>query len=325
MPHAFLTGGTGFLGRNLAEVLSAAGWQVTALVRAGSKAGPLEELGVRAVEGALENAESLAAAMPKTPDVVFHVAADTSPWRGHRARQRQTNVVGTRNMLRAAKKRGAGRFIHTSTIAVYGHQQGRFDERAEKRGLGSWIGYVDSKSQAEAAVVEAHGGGLDAVILNPGHILGRYDSHNWARMFRMVRDDTLPGVPPGSGCFANVREVAKAHLKAAELGTSGENYFLGGPHETFLALIREIARILGHEPPDKTLPPIAIKTAARLKDLSSRLTGKPPDLTPEGAYFVCQDENFTSGKAKDQLDYRCCPIADSLEESYAWLKEVGKI
>ncbi len=325
MPHAFLTGGTGFVGRNLAEVLSDAGWRVTALVRAGSKAGPLKELRIETVEGRLEDSESLRAAMPEGVDVVFHVAADTSPWRGHRARQWRTNVEGTRNMLKVAMEKAIGRFVHTSTIAVYGHQAGRFDEGAEKHGLGSWIGYVNSKSRAEAAVLEAAQGGLDAVILNPGHILGRYDSHNWARMFAMVRDDTLPGVPPGAGCFANVREVAKAHLKAAEVGARGENYLLGGPHETFLALLREIARILDMEPPDKTLPAIAIKTAARVKDLASRITGKPPDLTPEAAYFVCQDENFSSGKAKDRLAYRCRPIADSLRESHEWLRDEGKI
>lgn len=325
MPHAFLTGGTGFVGRNLAEVLSEAGWRVTALVRPGSKAGHLEELGIETVEGRLEEAESLRAAMPEALDVVFHVAAVTSPWRGHRVRQWRTNVEGTRNMLRAAKEKAAGRFVHTSTIAVYGHQAGRFDESAEKHGRGSWIGYVNSKAHAEAAVLEAAQGGLDAVILNPGHILGRYDSHNWARMFRMVRDDTLPGVPPGAGCFANVREVAEAHLKAAEVGAKGENYLLGGPHESFLALVREIARILDIEPPEKTLPAIAIKTAARLKDLASRFTGKPPDLTPEGAYLVCQDENFSSAKAKGTLDYGYRPIADSLIESYAWLKETGRL
>ena len=325
MPHAFLTGGTGFVGRNLAEVLSAAGWRVTALVRAGSRAGHLKELGIETVEARLEDTQSLRAVMPEGLDVVFHVAADTSPWRGHRARQWRTNVEGTRNMLQVAMEAGAGRFVHTSTIAVYGHQAGRFDERAEKHGLGSWIGYVNSKSHAEAAVLEAAQGGLDTVILNPGHILGRYDSHNWARMFRMVRDDTLPGVPPGAGCFANVREVAKAHLKAAEVGARGENYLLGGPHETFLAMVREIARILDMEPPDKTLSAIAIKTAARVKDLASRITGKPPDLTPEGAYFVCQDENFSSKKAKDQLGYRTRPITDSLIESYAWLKEAARI
>ena len=325
MPHAFLTGGTGFVGRNLAEVLSDAGWRVTALVRAGSRADHLKKLGIETVEGRLEDSQSLGAAMPEGLDVVFHIAAVTSPWRGHRARQWRTNVEGTRNMLSVAMDAGAGRFVHTSTIAVYGHQVGRFDERAEKHGRGSWIGYVNSKSVAEAAVHEAVDGGLDAVILNPGHILGRYDSHNWARMFRMVRDDTLPGVPPGAGCFANVREVAKAHLKAAEVGAKGENYLLGGPHETFLALVREIARILDMEPPDKTLPAIAIKTAARVKDLVSRITGKPPDLTPEAAYFVCQDENFSSKKAKDQLGYRARPITESLVESYAWLKETGRI
>lgn len=325
MPHAFLTGGTGLVGRNLAEVLSEAGWEVTALVRDKARAGPLRDLGFEIAEGRLEDAVSLKLAMPRDLDAVFHVAADTSPWRGHRKRQRITNLLGTENMIAAARAQGARRFIHTSTIAVYGEHEECFDETAEKRGLGSWIGYVDSKTRAELAVLEAANDGLDAVVLNPGHILGRYDTHNWARMFRMVRDDTLPGVPPGAGCFANAREVARAHLKAAEAGRTGENYLLGGPYESFLSVVREVARILGKKAPDRVLPAVVLKTAARAKDLASRIMGKPPDLTPEGVHFVCHEENFSSQKAIEALDYRFRPIADSLRESYEWLREEGKI
>ena len=121
---AFMTGATGFIGRNLAEALVAAGWRVTALHRPRSDTGALAALGVDLAEGDILMPESLERAMPEAVDAVFHVAADTSMWSRHDARQTRVNVDGTRNVLAAARARGARRLVHTSTWNVYGLEQG---------------------------------------------------------------------------------------------------------------------------------------------------------------------------------------------------------
>ena len=76
--------------------------------------------------------------------------------------------------------------------------------------------------------------GLPFLIFQPSHILGPGDTHNWSRLIRLVDHDKLPGVPPGSGAFADVREIAKAQVRAWQAGAFGETYLLGGEHASFL-------------------------------------------------------------------------------------------
>lgn len=53
--------------------------------------------------------------MPKGVDAVFHVAGDTSHWSLGDAQQTRVNVDGTRTVAEAALRRGAGRFVLTSS------------------------------------------------------------------------------------------------------------------------------------------------------------------------------------------------------------------
>ena len=126
--RAFVTGGTGFLGLNLVEQLTAQGWQVSALHRRSSDVRLLSRFPVRVVEGDILEPESLRRAVPQRVDAVFHVAADTSMWSGNNARQTRINVEGTRNVVAAALAAGAGRLIHTSTWNAYGLEQGEISE-----------------------------------------------------------------------------------------------------------------------------------------------------------------------------------------------------
>ncbi|HHK40801.1 MAG TPA: NAD-dependent epimerase/dehydratase family protein, partial [Planctomycetaceae bacterium] len=129
---AFVTGATGFLGLNLVEVLLEGGWHVTALHRPSSDCSRLQGLNVELVEGDILDRDSLKAAIPPGVDAVFHVAADTSMWSRAAARQERINVDGTRNVIAAAIERRAGRMIHTSTIAVYGFQDGIITEESPR-------------------------------------------------------------------------------------------------------------------------------------------------------------------------------------------------
>ena len=320
---AFLTGGTGFLGLNLVRQLTEQGWAVTALHRPSSNLTYLKRFPVKLVAGTIEDPDSVKSAMPEGLDAVFHIAGDVSFWSGHRARQIRTNVDGTRHVAQAAQIRGAKRFVHTSSIAVYGVQAEEFDETAPHLGLSSPIGYLQSKARAEEEIQKAVENGLDAVILNPANIVGPYDAANWGRLFRLVAEDKLPGIPPGESPFCHVAEVAKAHLAAWERGRTGENYILAGTQATYLQAFQVVGKLLGHAVPGKTVPASALHAAGWLAEMKSRITRREPEITPEMATLLSVTLRCRSGKAIREFGFQAVPLETMFADCYAWLQAEG--
>lgn len=323
--HAFVTGGTGFLGINLIDRLLAQGWRVTALHRPTSDLKQLRRRNVTLAAGDIAVASTLAAAMPAKPDAVFHVAASLNQWSRHNDLQHLVNVQGTANVVEAALQAGAKRFIHTSSISVYGLQPGRITESAEKRGRTSWINYQRTKYLAEAEIGKGLKNGLDAVILNPCNIIGAHDATGWARIIRLIDEGKLPGAPPGAASFCDVGEVAQAHIVAVDKGRTGENYLLGGIDTSYLEMIGVIGRLLGREVPMRAKPAWQLHLAARIGGLIAGFTGRQPRITREMAGLVTRNLFADCAKAEAELGYASVPLERMLAGSIDWLRGEGLI
>jgi len=322
---AFVTGGTGFVGINIVDQLLAKGWAVTALHRADANVDELKARGVTLAEGDITDQGSLARALPDGVDAVFHAAASLSMWSRKNAEQEAVNVGGTRNVVEAARAAGAKKLIHTSSVSVYGLQAGTIDETAEKLGRTSWLGYQRTKFLAEEEVRAGIERGLPATILNPCSIIGAHDRTGWARLIRMIAEDALPGVPPGSCSFAHVGEVAKAHVAAVDAGGVGENYLLGGVDDRYLTMVQVAGRLLGRKVPEKVLAPWKLRAFGRIAAAMAAVTGKEPRVTPEGAALATRNLFADSSKAKRVLGYKAVPLEDMLRESIDWLRTCGLI
>ena len=305
MPTAFVTGATGFLGRHLIDVLLETNWTITAMVRDPKAAAKILDAKVTLIKGDLINASDTRTAMPETLDCVFHVVADTSTWSKEAAHQQEVNIEGTRSVLHAILDKDVKRMVHVSSIAVFGEQHGPITEKTARKGAESWVSYISTKSYAERKVKEAVDRGFDAVIVNPTHIVGRYDTHNWARLIQMMAEGTLPGTPPGGGNFANGRAVAEGILAAYHKGE-------------FLTIAGEK---IGKGKPPKPMPGWSLKLMASVLSLVASFTGKRPMITKEEALFSTENQDARSDKAVKELGYRLVPLEQSIDESIAFLKE----
>jgi dihydroflavonol-4-reductase len=323
LPLAFVTGATGFLGLNLVERLAAAGWDVVAYHRASSDLSRLARFPVRRAVGDVTDRAALAAGLPAGTDAVFHLAANTAMWRRRSAEQWRDNVGGTEAVLAAARERGAGRFVHVSTASVYGHGHGAIDENAPKTGATSSMGYARSKAAAEEAVKAAADAGFAAVIVNPSHVIGRYDTHNWARLIRMAATGTLPGVPPGGGSFCHAEAVADALIAAAARGTPGRNYLLGGADATFMELVRLVGGMAGKRVPRRPMPAFALRLYAHVSAALAAFTGREPQVTPDSAAVVLGFARVDCRRAMAELGYRAVSLPTMLEDAYRWMKSEG--
>ena len=251
------------MGRNLIELLLAQQWQVVALHRRGSNLQALQRTGVKLVEGSITDPESLLQAMPKHPDVVFHLAASTNMWSLRNRQQTEVNVDGTHNMIAVARQQQAGRFIHVSSIAAFGFHQERITEETPSNAADSWINYMRTKRLAEMKVQQAVEDGLDAVVVNPANVMGPYDRRNWGGIVRQIARGDLPGIPSGEGSFCHVHAVAQALIAAHHRGGCGKSYLLGGADASYFMLARKSAELLGCNVPKKTMPDWFLRVVAR--------------------------------------------------------------
>lgn len=320
MPNktAFVTGGTGFIGFNLVEHLSRSGWDVIALHRPNSRLTQLKKHPVRLVQAEIEDPASLERVMPENVDAVFHVAGDVSLWSGHRDRQWRTNVEGTRNMVAAALAKRAKKFVHTSTVSVYGMQTEPFDETAPKLGRDSFY-YQRSKTAAEDEVAKGIERGLDAVFLNPANVIGPHDWSTWSRFIRLAANRQLFRIPPGRACYADVGAVVRAHVAAAEKGQTGHNYLLGGHDKSYAEIVRMVCEILGTPPNTMVGRARVLRFAGRASEWMSKITGKEPRISEESAVMVNASIICRSDKAIRELGYQVVPVETMLKSCIDWM------
>ncbi|HEY2678575.1 MAG TPA: NAD-dependent epimerase/dehydratase family protein [Steroidobacteraceae bacterium] len=322
---AFVTGGTGFVGLNLVKELMIRGWDVTALHRASSDLKFLKRFRPKLVAGAITDRASLDAAIPPGTDTIFHVAGNTNMWRGGNAEQTRDNVDGTRNIIEAAVEKRVRRVVVTSSISAYGPVDGDITEETPSLAEHSRVNYQRTKWQAQEIARAAVSRGLEVVIMQPGAIMGPYDIGTWSRLFVMVRDAKLPGVPPSLLTFTHVREVVSAHIAAADKGENGGSYLLGGENKTLLELVREAAFLVGKPAPAKETPLGLLRTVAVLGDLASRFTGKAPPITPEMTDSMSRRVSTASVKAQRELGYRVVGLKDMCKDCYDWMLAEGRI
>ena len=324
--HAFITGATGFIGKHVVEQLISQNWHVTALCRDLSKTDNYLVDGVHWRIGQVQDIESIRKAMPNKVDAVFHLAGDTTTWSLNHRRQYQTNVIGTQNVAKVALEKNAIRFIHTSSIAVYGFHNDIIDEHSEMRGIDSPVAYYRTKYLAEEVIREYIKKGLDAVILNPAAVVGPYDEQNWIRLFDSINQDQLPGIPLGSKSFCYVEDIAKAHIQAFVHGRCGENYLLTGPNSQLLDVCQWISNRLNKTTPLHTLPNWTFKTVGQLLSLISYFTRKEPTISTDQAQIVCANIQASCEKAQRELQYRNTKtLNDMLESTYQWWRHKNQL
>jgi nucleoside-diphosphate-sugar epimerase len=168
---ALVTGATGFIGGRLAERLLAAGWTIKVLVRDQRRLAQAVRKAATVIEGDLADLAALEKAV-KEVAVVFHCAANVHTWDTLEAYQ-QTNVSGLVNILNAVIQHNPSlaRFVHLSSVDVYGFPQQACDEHAIT--LATGFGYGDSKILGEYKLRElAASHAIPYTIIRPTNVMG---------------------------------------------------------------------------------------------------------------------------------------------------------
>jgi nucleoside-diphosphate-sugar epimerase len=301
MKEAFVTGGSGFVGRHLIPALCARGIGVRALARSAEAARAVEQLGASAVSGDLNDRDALERGM-RGADVVFHAAAHVKQ-QGSRATFFEANVGGTHNVLDAAKAAGVRRFVHVGTEAVLadGKPIIRADETRPRASHPAGL-YPLTKGLAEAAVLAANAPDFAAIVIRPRLIWGAGDTTLLPDIVTAVKKGRFAWIDGGhyltSTC--HVDNVVEGALLAAEKGRGGEIYFLtdGEPVE-FRAFLGQLLRAQGVEPGEKEVPRWLLGLLAGLTSWMNA-----PPITKTALALAGHEVTVVDAKARRELGYR---------------------
>ncbi|MDY7228377.1 NAD-dependent epimerase/dehydratase family protein [Hyalangium rubrum] len=306
--RAFVTGGSGFVGKRLIAALREKGHAVRALGRSVAARGEVGQLGAEPWEGDLSNVEALKQGMDGC-ELVFHSAALVKPW-GARAEFFEANVRGTENVLEAARAAGVKRLVHVSTEAVLvdGTPTANMDETRPlpSKPIGH---YSSTKNAAERLVLSVNSPELTTVVVRPRFIWGKGDNAVLPAIIEAVKSGRFRWVDGGhyktSTC--HVVNCVEGMLLAAEKGQGGQAYFLtDGEPVDFREFITALLKTQGVDPGRKTIPRgLAMGVATVSEALWSFLSlSSPPPLTRSELLLVGWEVTVNDEKARRELGYK---------------------
>jgi nucleoside-diphosphate-sugar epimerase len=271
----FVTGGSGYIGRNLLRSFAETGHRVRALARTAASANVVSKLGAEPVRGDLSDIEALRSGMSGC-GYLIHAAADT----GHgaaTAAQEEANLQGTRNVYAEAKKAGVRRALHLSTEAVLlsGRPLRNADETTPIP-VSAAGGYSKTKAEAERIALEHSGEGLDVVVLRPRFVWGRDDTTALPQLVDAARSGKLSWIDGGRYRMSTTHIANAVHgiRLALERGGGGEVYFIsdGEPVE-FRDFITKLLATQGVEAPSRQIPRWLVEPVVRIGDWLGRMSG----------------------------------------------------
>ncbi|MEU3354597.1 NAD-dependent epimerase/dehydratase family protein [Streptomyces sp. NPDC037389] len=325
-----MTGASGHLGANLVRRLLANGHEVRALVAPpGPDVEALAGLPVRRTVGDLRDPAAVAAAV-KGCESVYHCAARISTTaRGHRAIH-AVNVLGTRNVLEAARRHGVRRVVVTGSFSATGSSPGRAStERDLHYPFGAHTPYTRSKVLVEHECCKAAAQGLHVVVAVSTAIIGPHD-YGPSRMGRVLLDfahGRLHAYIPGGFEFVSVQDLVQGHLLAMERGLSGHKYLLSTEFRTVDQMMDLYARATGRPKPRLRMPAPAMGALARLAEgpRSVLTPHREARFTPAAVRFLRSERRADCSLSRDVLGYRPTDIATAVDQAYRCFADRGLV
>jgi len=305
--RTFVTGGSGFLGREMIRALIERGHTVRAIARSPKSEAAVKAAGAEAVSGDLDDVESMQKGMDGC-DWVIHCAAHTEEWDSDENFWR-VNVTGTENAMAAARGARVRRFVLISSEAVLCDGKPIIDAD-ETRPLPEkpLPGYPFSKGECERRVRAASNADFQTVVVRPRYIWGRNDTAVLSKIIEGIKGGRFKWV--GGGRYltstTHVANACEGAILAAEKGKPGEVYFVtDGPPVEFRSFLTELLKTQRREAPTGAVPFGVAWAAATVTEGLWRLLGKKsvPPATKISIALMGQQVTVKDDKARRELGY----------------------
>jgi hopanoid-associated sugar epimerase len=317
-----VTGGLGFVGAHVVELLLERGDRVRVL----DLATPCEKNpDVEYVQGSITDSDCVHRAMQGV-DQVFHLAANAQLWSRDRSVFEKVNHQGTRTVLDAAKRAGVGRLVHTSSLTVLAVESVLARSTRSMKSILRCCPYVRAKLLAERAVIEATEGGLPAVMVSLPLPIGPGDIQLTppSQMLLGFLNGAYPAYMESSLNLADVRDLARGHLLAGEQGKVGERYLLCGETLQLREILSMLEALTGLKMPRRRLPIWVALVAARIDEaLAAIMKNRTPTATVCGVRLARSPRIGQELHNAHEIGFAVRPAEESLADAVRWFQSAG--
>ena len=324
----FVTGSAGHVGANLVRRLLDDGVRIRVLLRHEDNNEALESLDVERSFGDIRDLNATRRALAGCQGV-YHCAAKVSTIDGNRAHRREVfecNVIGTRNVLQAARESGAGRVVVTGSFSAVGHHlddpSAPSDETMQFYPMERTMPYERSKAFVEHECWRAAAAGQDVVVATCCAVVGGGDFLP-SRLGRTLCDyanGKLHAYVDGGFEFVAARDIVEGHLLCMHRGRSGEKYIFSSEYKTISEILDLFEEVSGVPRPCRRIAPrlMLVFSEAASFYLSRFHPGFPQRFTPGAIRLLRKRRHADIGKARRDLGYRPTGIRAAVDEAYAF-------
>lgn len=324
--RSLVTGGGGFIGAHLVNQLLEQGDTVRVLELPDV---PLPS-SVEVVRGSVCDANVVRDALDDVQRL-YHLAGNPNLWAVDKKDFQRVNYEGTCTIFKEAARKDLEVVVHTSTESILtGSAQINAPVYSDvRRVLKEMPGpYCRSKFLAEQAAFQAARGGMPVVIVAPTLPIGPGD-----RLItpptRMILDFLNVKTPAYYNCrfnLADVRDIARGHILAAEHGRPGERYILGHENMTLGELLQMLEEITGLSMPKWHVPYWVALGAGLVSEFTADfITHRPPKAPLAGVRLAKHPMHFNSDKAINELGFPQSPLRQALIDEVQWLIKEGLV
>lgn len=326
--RVLITGGTGFIGSRLALRCLAEGHEVAVLGQENTDAESsnrrhLEAQGAEVITASVTDRERLFAVMQGV-ERVYHLAAAQHEANVPDQHFWEVNVTGTQHLLDASVKAGVKRFIHGSTIGVYGAaSSGIIDEQSPLQPDNI---YGETKLEGEKRVLRQRDQ-LPVVIVRISETYGPGD-YRLLKLFKAIQKRVFLMVGNGQNVhhLIYIDDLVEGLILAATVTSAvGETFVLAGKETlTTDEMVRTIAAQLGTHIPTWRAPLPLLQAAATVLEKSLPPLGIQPPLHRRRLDFFRKSFVMSSEKADKLLGF--APqwhFRDGVRATAQWYAEMG--
>jgi dihydroflavonol-4-reductase len=319
----FVTGGSGVIGGALVTRLVERGDEVHALARSDAAVAAVQKRGARPVRGDALDVDALARGMEGCA-LAFHVAGVNALCVKDPGEMRRVNVDGAVQAVRAAKRAGVPRLVHTSSAATVGEEPGAIGSEATVHRGWFLSTYEQTKTEGErAALAAAAEIGQDVVSVNPSSVQGPGRASGTGRLLLAFLDGRLRVFVQTHVSMVDIGDCVEGHLLAAARGRAGERYLLNGMTLTISEALALAADVAGVKRSPRLVPRATATIAAGVVEAAFRVARRSPPVCREMVRTLLHGHRYDASRAERELGLRYTPPRETVRRTVEWARAEG--